>query len=82
MFFFLAEKFFLLKEMIITSKYRWIQSGMDCICGYDWDEDKSSDRRNTSRKREETRRAQARPISRRLSYKHLLRSVYLQYIVG
>ena len=55
---------------------------MDCICGYDWDEDKSSDRRNTSRKREETRRAQARPISRRLSYKHLLRSVYLQYIVG
>ena len=48
---------------------------MDCICGYDWDED--NDRRNTTgtRKREEPRRAPARPISR-IPYRHLLRSVF------
>ena len=44
---------------------------MDCICGYDLDED--NDHRS-SRRREEPRRALARPISR-LPYRHLLRSV-------
>lgn len=52
-------------------EYSRIQSGMDCICGYDLDED--NDHRS-SRRREEPRRALARPISR-LPYRHLLRSV-------
>ena len=47
---------------------------MDCICGYDLDED--NDHRS-SRRREEPRRALARPISR-LPYRHLLRSVEIQ----
>ena len=49
---------------------------MDCICGYDWDEDNDRSRNTTgTRKREEPRRAPARPISR-IPYRHLLRSVF------
>ena len=50
---------------------------MDCICGYDLDED--NDHRS-SRRREEPRRALARPISR-LPYRHLLRSVKIHLCI-